>query len=177
MRSLNNWRRVIYPLMAVLIVVVFGLSMYEDYVLNAGPDVSGYMGVPADPGDLPPADYKGAYLLLQPGANSRFPSNLVQLLETDTPGVITTTQVLQIDAKAVAAVLINQTSIDFDVSEYRVYAVAKEPQETTAVREGGGTVLKITPKEGLWAPGSYIVDVPSGGMFDTSRVYYAFNVK
>ena len=45
------------------------------------------------------------------------------------------------------------------------------------LRLGGGRVLRIQPKSGLWAPGSYIVDVPSGGMFDTSRVYYAFGVK
>src|SRR5947199_331730 len=86
--SIRAWRLVMYPLIGVLILVMFGLTLYEFYVNEAGPDVSAYIGVPADNG-----------------------------------------------------------------------------------------VLRIQPKASLWAPGSYIVDVPSGGMFDTSRVYYAFGVK
>jgi hypothetical protein len=132
--------------------------------------------VPPDAGDLPPADYKGAFLRLKPGADSRFPSNMVQLLETSQPGVVSDDKALYVDAAAIDAVLMNETVIG-DPTQYRVYAVGKEPQDTTTHLLGGGRVLSVQPTSGLWAPGSYIVDAPSGGMFDTSRVYYAFSIK
>src|SRR5262249_34550443 len=83
--SMSAWRRIMYPLIGVMILVVFALSVYEAYVNVAGDDVRAFIGVPMDTGDLPPADYKGAYLRLKPGADPRFPSNLVALLETSQP--------------------------------------------------------------------------------------------
>ncbi|HMA38168.1 MAG TPA: hypothetical protein VKY74_27215 [Chloroflexia bacterium] len=175
--TINRWRKVVYPILALLIVAVFGLSLYEDYTLDAGPDVSAYMGVPADPGVLPRDDLRGGFLQLKPGADSRFPSSLVQLVETDTPGVITTTKALLVDGAAIHAVIIHQTTIDVNTGDYRVYPVAQDPPEMVTQRLPGGHILLILPKSGIWPPGSYVVDVPSGGMFDTSRVYYAFAVK
>src|SRR5437763_16850756 len=80
--SIKTWQLIVYPFLGLLALVMFGLSLYELYVQEAGPDVSTYIGVPAHNGALPPADYYGAFLLLKPGAVPRFPSNLVQLLET-----------------------------------------------------------------------------------------------
>ena len=174
--SLSAWRKVVYPLMVVMFLSMLGLSIYEIYVQEAGPDASAYIGVPPDNGDLPPADWYGGFLRLKPGADTRFPSNMIDLFETNQPGVVSDDKALYVDGAAIDAVLINATVIG-DPTQYRVYAIGKEPQETTTRLLGGGRVLAIQPTSGLWAPGSYIVDAPSGGMFDTSRVYYAFSIK
>lgn len=175
--SLQTWRKIIYPLIGILIVVVFGLSLVETYVTNFGPDPSSAVGVPAVSGVLPRDDQRGAYVQLKLGADSRFPSSLVQLFDSDTPGIFTTDETVQLDGHAIDAVIVSQSTIDQDMTQYRVYAVGQETQETTAQRLNSGRMIRIQPKSGLWAPGSYVVDVPSGGMFDTSRTYYTFTVK
>jgi hypothetical protein len=166
-----------HPLIGLLILVVFALSLYQTYLITFAADPTSYSGIPAQDGLLPPDEYRGAFLQLKPGADPRFASNLVELLETDTPGVVTAEQMLTLSAESVAAVVVNQAAIDPDVNQYRVYAVGKEPQDTSAQRIASGHMLRITPNSGAWAPGSYLIDVPSGGMFDTSRVYYAFAIR
>jgi hypothetical protein len=175
--SLHTWRKIMYPLIGILIVVVFGLSLVETYVTNFGPDPSPAIGVPAVGGVLPRDDQRGAYVQLKPGADSRFPSSLVQLFDSDTPGLFTSDEAVQLDAHAIDAVIVSQSTIDQDAAQYRVYAVGQETQETTAQRLNSGRMIRIQPKSGRWAPGSYVVDVPSGGMFDTSRTYYTFTIK
>jgi hypothetical protein len=175
--SLHTWRKIMYPLIGLLILIVFALSMYETYVTNFGPDPSSAIGVPSASGVLPRDDQRGAYVQLKPGADPRFPSSLVQLFDSDTPGIFTADETVQLDSHAIDAVIVSQSTIDPDATQYRVYAVAQDPQETVAERMNSGRMLRIQPKSGLWAPGSYVVDVPSGGMFDNSRVYYTFTVK
>ena len=174
---MRRWRKVMYPLIGLLILVVFGLSLYQTYLLTFAADPTSYSGIPASAGLLPQDDIRGAFVQLKPGTDPRFVSNLVQLLETDTPGVVTTEQMLTLSADSIAGVVVNQIDIDPDTSQYRVYAVGKEPQDTVSERLSGGHMLLIKPSAGRWAPGSYLIDVPSGGMFDTSRLYYAFAIK
>ena len=94
---MRRWRKVMYPLIGLLILVVFGLSLYQTYVadLRGRPDVlfrrAGLRRAAAA------GRQRGAYVQLKPGANPRFPSNLVQLLETDTPGVVTAEQMLTLE--------------------------------------------------------------------------------
>ena len=60
------------------------------------------------------------------------------------------------------------------------YLVTRPGQTETAPYEmeyqemPNGKILLITPKSGHWLPGLHQVDVPSGGMFDNSRLYYTF---
>ncbi|MGI8588100.1 MAG: hypothetical protein ACR2M0_10500 [Chloroflexia bacterium] len=174
--SLNTGRKIIYPLMAVMMVAVFGLSLYENWAINNS-DASPFLGVPAQPGILPRDDDRGAFLQLHPGSDSRFPSSLVQLIESDQPDLAKSDRILQVDGASVDSVVINQASIDVDTIDYRVYPVGKEALPITSTRMPGGKLLLMRPKSGEWTPGAYLVDVPSGGMFDNSRVYYAFTIR
>lgn len=181
LRSYQTLRKIIYGVIGVLILVVFGLSLYQTYLLNFGPDPITYSGVPAGANALPQEENRGAFLQLKPGvspgAGLHFPSNLVQLLETTEPGVVDAPKLLQIEGGALDAVIVHQATIDTGLDQYRVYAVGKDPQEMRVERLAGGRMVRIQPSAGPWQPGSYLVDVPSGGMFDTSRLYYAFAIK
>ena len=38
---------------------------------------------------------------------------------------------MQLDSRAIDAVIVSQSTIDPDAAQYRVYAVAQDPQETS----------------------------------------------
>lgn len=160
--------------MGVLMLAVFGLSLYQLYLFNFAPNPSTYSGVPAQPGIMPRDDNRGVFLQLVPGSDGRFPSNLVQLLETTAPDAVAPDIALRVKQGTVAAIVVNQAVID-DPQDYRVYRPGQsEDYQFDTQRLPGGKLLTALPRDGRWLPGQHLVDVPSGGMFDTGRFYYTF---
>ncbi len=166
-----------YPLIAVLMLVVFGFSLYGTYQINFGPDMAPYKCVTADQGALPRDDMRGAFIQLKPGSDARCPTDLWQLVELTESGVVPQDAMLQVPASAIDAILINQVSLDPDTSAYTVTATGQPPVPTTAQRLRADRLLRLQAKAGTWDVGAYEINAPSGGMFDNSRFYYAFAVK
>jgi hypothetical protein len=165
-----------YPLIGVLLLVMTGLAIYGQYQINFAADPIAYSCIPSEAGNLPRDDIRGAFLQLKPGADPRCPSNLWQLLELTESNVVPTDKMLPISGAAIEAVIINQASIDADMSSYLVYATGQPPLALTTQRLREGRLLRLQPKSGGWDTGNYQIDIPSGGMFDNSRLYYAFAV-
>lgn len=157
-----------------MILAVLGLSAYQVWVMNFGPDAPAYSLVIADQNNLPPGDARGAYLQLDGATNQRYPTNLVALLETQTPGVVAPEQAPHLAPNELRAVVIRQ-SVIADNSDYRVYRVAADPYTMGAERLPGGTMIRVFPEDRVWRPGNYIVDIPANGTFG-GRSYYAFIV-
>ena len=166
-----------YPLIAVMMIIVFVLSLVGSYQVNAGQDTAAYKCVTGDDGALPRDDMRGAFIQLKPGSDARCPTNLWELLELTESGVVSAEGMLQVPAGAIDAILINQVSLDPDTSTYTITATGQPPVPTTAQRLRNDRLLRLQAQAGTWEPGAYEIDVPSGGMFDNSRLYYAFAVK
>ncbi len=166
-----------YPLIAVLMLIVLGFSLYGGYQINFGPDTAPYKCVTGDEGALPRDDMRGAFIQLKPGADSRCPTNLWELLELTDAGMVPAERMLQVPAAAIDAVLINQVSLDPDTSTYTITATGQPPVPTVAQRLRNDRLLRLQAKAGTWDTGAYEINAPSGGMFDNSRFYYAFAVK
>src|SRR6476619_3581472 len=157
-----------------MILTVLGLSAYEVWVMNFGPDAPASSLVVADADNLPPGDARGAYLQLDGAANQRYPTNLVALLETETPGVVAPEQAPHVAPNELRAVVVRQ-SVIADSSDYRVYRIAADPYAMGYDRLPGGTMIRVFPEDGVWLPGNYIVDIPANGTFG-GRSYYSFMV-
>ena len=96
------------------------------------------------------------------------------MLETTEADAVPPDQALHVKASEVLAIVINQATLDA-ASDYKVTRPGKtDAYEFEAQRQPGGKILMLTPKDGKWLSGQHLVDVPSGGMFDTSRLYYTF---
>lgn len=166
-----------YPIIGVLMLAVFGFSLYGTYQMNFGPDMSAYKCVTGDDGALPRDDMRGAFIQLKPGSDPRCPTNLWEMVELTDSGMVPVESMLQISASTIDAILINQVSLDPDTTTYTITATGQPPVPTTAQRLRNDRLLRLQPKAGTWDVGAYEIDVPSGGMFDNSRFYYAFAVK
>jgi len=158
----------------LLILAMIGLSGYEIWVMNFGPDVPASSLIVPDEGNLPPQDARGAFLQLDPAANKRYATTLIGLLETETPGVVTPEQAPHLLPSELQAVVVRQAAIA-DSGDYRVYPLAADAYPMTVEKLPNGVVARIYPKDGIWQPGNYIVDIPANGTFG-GREYYAFVV-
>jgi hypothetical protein len=165
--------RVLTVLVGILILAVFALSLYQIYVINFGPDAGAFSFVVPDEGNLPPADARGAFLQLS-AETTQYGTQLIGLLETETPGVISPEQAFHVKPDALVAVAIRQSAIA-DNADYRVYRVAADSYPMGQERLPSGTVLRVFPEDGHWLPGNYIVDIPANGTFG-GREYYTFVV-
>ena len=177
MTTLTVRRRLhwILPITAgLMIAAVLTLSAYQVWVMNFGPDAPAYSLVIADQNNLPPGDARGAYLQLDGATNRRYPTNLVALLETQTPGVVAPEQSPHVAPNELRAVVVRQ-SVLAESEAYRVYRVAAEAYPMTVERLPGGTMGRIYPQDGVWRPGNYLVDIPANGTFG-GRSYYSFMV-
>ncbi len=170
---IRRMTRVLTVITAIMILAVFAMSLYEVYIINFGPDAGAYSFVVPDEGNLPPADARGAFLQIT-GDTSRYGTNLIALLETETPGVITPEQAFHVKPTELSAVTIRQSAIA-DNGDYRVYRIAADEYPMGQERLPSGTVLRLFPQSGPWLPGNYIVDIPANGTFG-GREYYAFVV-
>jgi hypothetical protein len=104
-----------------------------------------------------------------------FHGNLVELLATTQPGVVDRTVGVHLRPEDLYAVLI-QSAVIGEPGEYRVYRLfQQDPEELNYSRQPGGRVLIITPRDGIWDAGDYIVDIPAEGMFG-GRIYYQFYI-
>ena len=166
-----------YPLIGIMMLMVLGFSLYGTYQINFGPDMAPYKCVTGDVGALPRDDMRGAFIQLKPGSDARCPTNLWQLVELTESGLIPAETMLQVPAATIDAILINQVSLDPDTSSYTITATGQPPVPTLAQRLRNDRLLRLQPKAGTWEAGAYEINVPSGGMFDNSRFYYAFAVK
>jgi hypothetical protein len=158
----------------LMIAAVLALSAYQIWVMNFGPDAPAYSLVIAGPDNLPPGDARGAYLQLDGATNQRYPTNLVALLETETPGVVAPEQAPHVAPNELRAVVIRQ-SVIADSADYRVYRIAAETYPMGYERLPTGTMIRVFPEDGVWRPGNYIVDIPANGTFG-GRSYYSFMV-
>ena len=158
----------------LLILAVIALSAYQFYIINFGPDAPAYSMFTTDETNLPLGDARGAFLQLDPNANQRFPTNLLGLLETETPGVVTTEQAVHLLPSELSAVVVRQSAIA-DSSDYRVYRLGAEAYPMTVERLANQVMVRVHPESGPWLPGDYIVDIPANGTFG-GREYYAFVV-
>ena len=101
--------------------------------------------------------------------------DLVELLETTEAGVVDEKSGAHLLPQELKSVLI-QSAIISEGSDYRVYRIAEpESDKMNMARQSGGKVLIVTPADGTWQPGAWIVDTPSEGMFG-GRTYYQFYV-
>ncbi|MFL5733207.1 MAG: hypothetical protein ACJ78Q_08405 [Chloroflexia bacterium] len=164
-----------FVLIGILTVSMVLLSLVELWVINTADNVTAYGAVEADGKGLPPADQRGAFLVLNEQHNPAYAGNLVELLATTEPGVVDTTAGAHLKPAELKSVLI-QSAILGEGSEYRVYRIGvPDEQPMKTARQPGGKLLYITPADGVWRPGSYLVDIPSEGMFG-GRTYFQFYI-
>ncbi|HEY0071260.1 MAG TPA: hypothetical protein VGE04_14945 [Chloroflexia bacterium] len=174
--SVLRWRKPVYIVLGILGLAMFIMSLVQVWVLLTVEDPSGFGAVQANSEGLPATDQRGAYLMLKPGHDRGYASDLVKLLTTTQAGVIDPTVGAHVKPEDLDAVLLESSNISTEVSDYRVYIIA-DPTEYPMKydRQAGGKALKIRPASGVWKPGPYQVDVPSDGMFG-GRDYYQFYV-
>lgn len=167
----------VYIFIAFLFVVALILSGIQVWVLLTW-DISGYSSIPATNMGLPPADQNGAFLALNQPHNPKYVGDLVQLLATTEPGVVTPEAGAHLLSREIKGVLVQSDALS-ENAQYRVYLMdngipaSQLPMSYTAVK--AGTIMLIQPQSGQWMPGAYLVDIPSAGMFG-GRDYYEFYV-
>ena len=158
----------------IMILAVFGFTLYEFYIMNFGPDAPAYSYVVGDEQTLAAGDARGAFLEVKPSTTGTYASRLIGLLETETPGVIDASQAVHVLPGDLDAVLIRQSALA-DPAEYRVYPLAGDVYPMAVDIQPNGVLARIHPQAGAWQPGNYIVDIPANGTFG-GREYYAFVV-
>ncbi len=172
---MERWRRAGYIMIAFLILVVFVLSLVQVWFMYTTTELPAYGSIRADERGLPPADQRGAFLLLNESSNSAYPGSLLQLLATSQPGVVDEVSGAHLRSADVDAVYVQSAAVS-EGGDYRVYRIGDVAQDEMSVeRQQGGKAVTIRPTDQTWEPGAYMVDVPSDGMFG-GRTYYQFYV-
>src|SRR6476620_5890948 len=77
-------------LMGILTLAMILLSFVGLWVINTAQDVTAYGAVQATDQGLPPADQRGAFLVLNDHHSAQYPGYLVKLPATTEPGVVDT---------------------------------------------------------------------------------------
>jgi hypothetical protein len=168
-------KTIFFVVMGILTVSMVLLSFVELWVLNTTQDITAYGAVQATDQGLPPPDQRGAFLVLNDAHSKLYPGNLVELLATTEPGVVDTKAGAHVAPAELKSVLV-QSAILNEGSDYKVYRIGEGVQDPmNTIRQPGGKVMIITPVSGTWKPGSYLVDIPSEGMFG-GRTYFQFYV-
>ncbi len=172
---LGRWRRAGYILIAFLILVVFVLSLVQIWFMFTTTEIPGFGSIRADERGLPPADQRGAFLLLNEDNSSDYPGPILQLLATTEPGVVDQISGAHLRPGDIDAVYVQSAAVS-EGADYRVYQIGDVPQSKMKVeRQQGGKAISIRPADSTWKPGAYIVDIPSDGMFG-GRTYFQFYV-
>ena len=163
--------------MGLLALAVLVLSIVQTWILATGDIASASRAIPADERGLPPADRRGAFIVLQDGhMNPVYQGNLVELLATTQPGVVAPETGGHFKPGEIRQVIIQSAVISEETSEYQIYRIGvDENQQFTRARQPGGKLLTIETASGSWEPGAYLVDIPSEGMFG-GRTYFQFYV-
>jgi hypothetical protein len=174
-----TWRtllkRTFLVLIGILTVTMVTLSFVQLWVLYTAKNVTAYGAVEANDKGWPKGDRRGAFLMLNQTHNPKYPSNLVELLATTDPWVVDEAAGAHVTPAELNSLLV-QSAIVSEGGEYRVYRNGDSEQiPTNAIRQRGGKVMIIEPKDGVWKPGVYLVDIPSEGMFG-GRTYFQFYV-
>ena len=168
-------RNGVYIFLGLLTVAVVVLSFVQLYLLYSAPDVSAYGSIRATAQGYPPEDRRGAFLVLNEHSNPAFAGNLVELLATTEPGVVSTEQGANVRPSELKAILIQSAALNEPV-QYRVYRLGvQEPDTMKRERQPGGRVMLIAPQNGTWAEGAYAIDIPAEGMYG-GRTYFQFYV-
>lgn len=159
----------------LLTVAVVVLSFVQLWVIYGAGDMQAYGAVLPDASGLPGPDQRGAFLVLNDVHSGQFPSNIVQLLATTDPGVVSPEEGAHLVPSELKGVLV-QSAIVGEPSDYRVYEIGTQDQAAMkATKQPGGRAMLVVPANGRWEPGAYIVDVPAEGMFG-GRTYYQFYI-
>ncbi len=179
MTKLNAWRprlkRMGLIVIGLLTLAMITMTFVEAWVLSTVTDVPAFGASPADERGWPQPEARGAFLMLNEPHNPKFAGNLIELLATTEPGVVDSTQGAHLLPGEVKAVLV-QSAILNEGDQYRVYRIGvPELDKMNTRRQPGGKVMLVQPADGAWKPGSYLVDIPSEGMFG-GRTYYQFFV-
>lgn len=168
-------RRGGYIIIGLLILVVFALSVVQVWFLMTTENVPAYGSIQANPQGQPPADDRGAYLLLNDPHNPKYAGDLLKLVETSEPGVVDQASEAHLLSREVNAVLLQSAAFGED-SDYRVYRLGQDTTGPMAhVRDPEAKQMRIRPQGGTWEPGDYLIDVPSEGMFG-GRSYFQFAI-
>jgi hypothetical protein len=168
-------RKGVYIFLGILTFAVIALSFAQLYLLYTAPDVPGYGSIRATEQGYPPADRRGAFLVLNDHDNPAFIGNLVELLATTEPGVVGTEAGAHVKPSELKAILIQSAALN-EPDQYRVARIGiQAPDSFTRERQPGGRVMLITPNSGTWADGAYSVDIPAEGMYG-GRTYFQFYV-
>ncbi|HET9496548.1 MAG TPA: hypothetical protein VFR15_20155 [Chloroflexia bacterium] len=176
--SITGNRRVrngVYIVFGLLTVAVVALSFVQLYLIYSAPDVPGYGSIRATEQGYPPEDRRGAFLVLNEHNNPAFVGNLVELLATTEPGVVSPEEGAHVRSPELKSILIQSAALN-EPDQYRVYRIGvSEPDIFDRERQPGGRVMLITPKDGKWPEGAYSVDIPAEGMYG-GRTYFQFYV-
>jgi hypothetical protein len=179
MAKQNPWRPRLRKIglitIGVLTLAMIVLSFVQVWLVSTTDNVQAYGVAPADTRGWPDADKRGAFLMLNEPHSAAYPGNLVELLATTEPGVVDEKSGAHVLPRELKAVLV-QSAILGEGKDYRVYRIGEpELDKMNTARQSGGKVMIVTPADGTWKPGAYLVDVPSEGMFG-GRTYYQFYV-
>jgi hypothetical protein len=168
-------RKGVYIFLGVLTLAVIVLSFVQLYLLYRAPDVPAYGSIRATEEGYPPADRRGAFMVLNEHNNPAFTGNLVELLATTEPGVVDAEAGAHVSSSELKSILIQSAALN-EPDQYRVYRIGvQEPDTLKRDRQPGGRVMLITPQNGTWAEGAYSVDIPAEGMYG-GRTYFQFYV-
>jgi hypothetical protein len=168
-------RKGVYIFLALLGAAVITLSFVQLYFLYSAPDIPGYGNIRSTEQGYPPEDRRGAFLMLNEHNDPAYIGNLVELLATTEPGVVSSDQGAHVKPAELKAILIQSAALN-EPDQYRVYRIGvQEPDSMKRERQPGGRVMLITPQNGKWAEGAYSIDIPAEGMYG-GRTYFQFYV-
>ena len=167
-------RKIGYAFVGVLTVAMLALSIAQPFMF-ASDDLLAYGSIQADGRGLPADDKRGAFLVLNEPHNPTYVGDLVELLATTEAGVVDEHAGAHFLPGEVKSVLVQTAALN-ENSDYRVYRFnVEENQRMKYTRAPSGKIMYIENTNAAWEPGTYIIDIPSEGMFG-GRTYYQFYV-
>jgi hypothetical protein len=173
--GLKRLRKIANIILGILIAAVLVLTVAQPIIFSLAPNPLAYGSVQVDANGNPQEDKRGAFIMLFPTDENRFPSDLLELLATSRPGVVDEASGVHLYPDEIAGFLVQTASVG-EPDDYRIYKVGADTAEPLKfARQPGGKRIILQRQSGEWQPGSYIIDVPAEGMFG-GRTFFHFYI-
>jgi hypothetical protein len=165
-------RRGVYIFLGLLTLIMLALSIVQIWVLSTVSNMTAYGSVAADANGLPNKDQSGAFIILNDEHSPIYEGNLIQLLAVTDP-VVDPSEGAHLASHEIKSLLIQSSQLG-DPADYLVMRM--DNSDTVPVKydkQPGNKLLYITPQNGEWPAGDYVLQIPSEGMFG-GLTYFQF---
>lgn len=170
-------RRFGYIAVSILAFSVLALAIAQPIIFGLAPSPLAYGSVQINERGYPQEDKRGAFVMLYPnqGQETRFASQLIELLATNRAGVVDEAAGAHFYPDEIAHILVQTATIN-EPGDYRIYRYGADgPEPMKFLRQPDGKHIIMQRQSGEWQPGRYVMDVPSEGMFG-GRTFFHFYV-